>query len=360
MRKQQLLFSDPIVDAYMEMHQRVIELKLVYLTLVQLDSVSDVKKQSVKDSVEELSGTINTHFVGLLSKDINSFNIADFERQEKIFLGTIRKEIGTIKKNILSISPVKIKPDPGNIDEQRLDAMLGTVTVYDAPGLTKAHIDGLGRFGRYLLDYVYTDETPATKQAKTVTPVEKELLSMKIAVYQEAFQSANAANLDILYKMLKKYESLFASEAPVRVYGPVTLETDVDTPGNTIVIVYDDLYNVRLLYQTTTVLLEICIELADAVSSEGIRYKGQISGATTASGTSVAVFLADPAAAGISMNVDAYRKTYQQFLDKAELRTIYGACLGRITARQREHEDAAMRAQEAARRSVSTALDDLL
>ncbi len=360
MPAKRFIFSDSILDEYMAMHQHIIELKFAYLTLVQLASVSTADKQTNKDLVEHLSNEINTHFVGLLAKDINTYNVADFERQEQTFLSSTRREIVHLQKRINRISPVKINPEEGAVVEQRIDIMLQESNVYDAPALSKAHIDGLGRFSRYLLDYVYTDDSSPAPAKKNTTPVEKELLTMKITVYRERFQGGNSENLDILYKMIAKFESLLSSRQSISVHGPCPLETEVEVAAESIIVSYDDLYNLRLLYRTDSVLLELFIKLAESVTSHGILYQGQIYGATTASGSSATVFLADPATVSTPMTVDMYRKTYQDFLERAELRNIYGSCLSRISSKQHEHEQREAMAQEAARESVSSALDDLL
>lgn len=352
-------FSQAVLDEYMAIHDRLVGMKYSYLTLVQLDSVSPSDKQALKDDVCSLADGIRTHFTGLMSKEINDYNIVDFERREHEFIRDIRKLVDAITKKANRLSPVKIESHKVSQREHEIDAKLLDSRVYDAPALERNRLEGLGRFQRYLLDHVYVEDTTSSTTPKA-DAVQKELLQMKVDVYQDRFRDGDADNLDILYKMKTKFESLYANAARVTVVGPTSVGQDCEVVPEQITIVYDDLYNVRLIYQKNTTTIDLTILLASAITSDGISYSGRVSGTTTAAGNCVQAHLTDAHATTDILDLETYRDRYQGFLQQAELRTVYSASLSHINLKHREDEQSELRVQSEMRDRVSSALDDLL
>lgn len=352
-------FSQAILDEYMSMHERIVAMKYSYLTVTQLDSIGPSDKQDTKNELCELADAIRAHFSGLLSKEINDFNIADFERREHDFLKETRKSVDSLVKKMNRLSPVKIEHRNAPQQEQDIDTKLLESKVYDSPALERHRMEGLGRFQRYLLDHVYVDDakSEATPRADVV---EKELLQMKISVYEDRFRDADSSNLDILYKMKTKFEGLFAAGTRITVIGPQsTDQLDTSVPEQ-ITLVYDELYNVRMVYRIHTTELDLSIALANSISSDGINYSGQITGITTAAGNSAHAHLSDPHATSNVFDLASYRTAYQEFLQQAELRVLYSASLANINLKHRQDEENEVRVQNEMRDRVSSALDGLL
>jgi hypothetical protein len=340
-------------------HERLVELKYVYLTIVQIDSVRPSEKQELKDDVDRLSDDINKHFIGLFSKEINDFNIADFERREQEYLKNIKRGVDSILKKATRISPVKIDYKKQPLSESDIDAKILESSIYDAPALEKNRLDGLGRFQRYLLEHVYTEETRSQSKPQ-INAVEKELLAMKIQVFMDRLKNSESLNLDILYKMKSKFESLLSGGIKIKVSGPEILDRDTDLIPEQVYITFDELYNVRLQYQTDTTILNLVIELAKDISTTGIRYGGRIYGTTTVAGNIAEVLLVDPNPDPSPQGLEKYRRKYQEFLDFAELRSLYTFCLASIDSMKQKEEQNQMRMKSEMRNRVSSALDDLL
>lgn len=359
MSKNQKIFSEDILNAYMITHERLVELKFAYLTIVQIDSIRPSEKQELKDDVDRLSDDINKHFIGLLAKDINDYNIADFERREQEYLKNIKRGVDSILKKATRLSPVKIDYKKQTLAESDIDAKILQSSVYDVPALEKNRLDGLGRFQRYLLEHVYTEETQNKSKPK-IDAVEKELLVMKIQVFQDRMIKTESLNLDILFKMKAKFESLLSDGTKVKVFGPETLDRDRDLMAEQVYIAYDELYNVRMQYKTDTVLLNLGIELAKEINTTGIRYGGRIYGTTTVAGNTAEVLLVDPNPESAPLKLDTYRRKYQEFLEFTEFRSLYTFCLASIDSKKQEEEQNQIRVKSEMRNRVSSALDDLL
>ena len=352
-------FSQATLDEYMAMHDRIVAMKYSYLTVTQLDSIGSSSKQDIKDEICELADAIRAHFAGLLSKEINDFNITDFERREHDFLKETKRSVDNLVKKMSRLSPVKIEYRKAPHLEQDIDAKLLESRVYDSPALERHRMEGLGRFQRYLLDHVYVDDAKSETKPRADV-VEKELLQMKVSVYEDRFREADSGNLDILYKMKTKFESLFAAGTRIAVVGPQSIDQLGDSIPEQITLVYDELYNVRMVYRVDTTDLDLSIILASSISTDGITYSGEIRGVTTAAGNSAHAHLRDPRGTSDGLDLEAYRTAYQEFLQQAELRLIYSASLANINLKHRHDEENEIRVQNEMRDRVSSALDDLL
>ena len=160
--------------------------------------------------------------------------------------------------------------------------------------------------------------------------------------------------------MKTKFESLFAAGTRIAVVGPQSIDQLGDSIPEQITLVYDELYNVRMVYRVDTTDLDLSIILASSISTDGITYSGEIRGVTTAAGNSAHAHLRDPRGTSDGLDLEAYRTAYQEFLQQAELRLIYSASLENINLKHRHDEENEIRVKNEMRDRVSSALDDLL
>jgi hypothetical protein len=353
------IFSESILNEYMRIHERLLELKFTYLIIVNNTSIQPSDKELLQNAVNRLSENIAEHFDSLLSRDINDANITIFENCEREYLKNVKDVISGIIKQAVQLSPQDIDYRKQSIPEQEIDTRIVESIISGRPAMVKKTIEGLGRFQDYLIEHVYTEDSN-TKPKPKKNVVEKELLGMKINVYQDRLKRAESMNLDILFKMKTKFETLFNTEAKWRISGSSQLDDDISLVQDEVCIVYDDLYNMRILFKTDTTLLNLVIKLAHDVKSDGIRYEGRISGSATAAGNTAEVLLIDPDPNPSPMSLEQYRAKYRNFLDTAELRNLYMYCLESIKKKKKENEEKRIQARNEIRNQVSDALDDLL
>ncbi len=105
----QVTFSETTLKEYMKLHTQVVELKYAFLKIVQSPSVTDAAKQALKEELVGLADVINAHFVDLAGREVNSFNLDDFEFREHQFI----KQVQQLSEQFMRLAdktlPVKIR-----------------------------------------------------------------------------------------------------------------------------------------------------------------------------------------------------------------------------------------------------------
>ncbi len=344
----------------MRLHDRLLEMKFFFLSIVQIDSIAAADKMSVQSDVVRLARDIGLHFTELSSKEINEFNITDFERREGIFLRDVRRTVDGILKNATKVAPVPIEYQKHRTSESEIDRTLLASTIGSRPAFTRDALASLRGFEKYLQDTVFDQNTSDARRGKTSTEaVDKELLAMKIEVYRGKVREFEPKNAEILFKMKTKLENVTATNTSLQVVGPVPLGRAMEATPDTLIVVFDEFFNGRLLYLTEGVTIDLSINLASNVTSDGVSYVGTVSGVTRKGSQSVSSGVSDVAGSRSPMTLDEYRATYERFLDNVEFRKLYGYCLAAANTRLREIETAKKEPDDGTD-ELSAALDDLL
>ncbi|HUX12904.1 MAG TPA: hypothetical protein VMW87_07730 [Spirochaetia bacterium] len=361
MAGEQPIFSENVLKDYMNLHAVVVEMKYSFLKLVLSPSATEAMKQELKERLIAIADLINTHFVALAGKDVNSFNLDDFERREQIFARQVRSSAEQFLKTVAKISPVRIKYSADPVAEKTIDEKLSEARIFDHPALERQKIDSLGHFERYLLDRVYV---PAAKDEKLerTAKVEKELLELKVRNFVDRLVGLHPENPDILFKMSAKLENAASHGARVNVVAGVERALDDRLNSNELYIKVDDRYNVSIFYNQDNARLELTILLAESVSADGIAYAGTIEGETRVGVNRVHVLVRDPVASGERgrMTLDEYRAAYQRFLELTDLDRLYRFCLAMVQKHRGDEAEKSRRVDEEMKNRVSNALDDLL
>lgn len=360
MGKQEVAFSNHIVRALLDLHQKIAEIKYLYLKIVESHSIRQISKVELKGMIVELASSLNEFCNDLRFKKISKFNIDDVEKSVEKFIKQIGKRIGKVRKTGLKLTSASVRLDRIPAGEAEIDGALLSNRVFEEQALEKDKLDYLNAIKSFLVEATGGSRDREEKTAARASRTDKALLELKIRNYTEILSSYSSSNLDILYKVKTKVEKALRDKLRTNVSSGTRAEPSVLNHNELYLRDHGNGdYSVSFRDRSLGFLLEILP--VQSLEGKPRLYRGEISGWAETGPYRVSFFLKDRQEVhGKELSDPLQAGAVAEFLKKAELDQIYSWIRQACEAKASESDHLRQRVEREMREKVSQALDGAL
>ena len=351
-------FSYDIQNSYIQMHELVVKAKYYFLKVVQFNSIDDNKKNDLRDIFIDLSKDVGDHFQRIKYAKINNYNINEYEKLEVKFVNTTKARIEKFIKTCRRTAPVGIDYNRSNINEKKIDEDILDSKIYGTRALDIDKLKSIDGFYDYLRKLpVEPENNRKHEKKKSVAAVESDLIELKIENFKQKLN--NAEEPEIFYKAKLKIEKSLIEGKRTTIYNIDEYAKTANLNEDEIYLVYDQSYNIEVLYKNGTTLIVLNLKLIDEIIERDLLFHESIGSEVTVGEETVRSVIYLPEKYQ-RCSIEEYNKVFQELLDYLEIRDIFerGADLIRNEIEKENRLELEM--MEKAKAKVNAKLDELL
>lgn len=351
-------FSPEILNQYARMHELVVKAKYYFLKTVQFATLDDNIKHDLRNRLIELSNEIGNHYRAIKYAKITSYNLAEYEKVESDYIRSMRKKIEQFLKLCKRHAPVSMDFDRNTADEHTLDEDILGSTIYGTRALELDKLRNLNGFYDYLIQNA-VEEKEKKIDRTALQAVDSDLMQLKISNFIEVLGPERAVNPDIYYKVKIKMERLLSDSTKLHIVRTGDSPEPESLNADELYLLYDNSYNIRLLYRTGNMELELNAQIIDSIVDNHIIFTGGIKAVTRAGVDEVTseVYLSDKHR---SCPIEKFSDVFNRILEELELRNIYDQAAELIRMNNEYEKNRELKLREKIREDVSRKLDALL
>jgi hypothetical protein len=359
MDEQEVSFSVELIRTMLELHRRISELKLHFLTVVESPRVPERTKLELKASVAELAADLDRHFRDSRHRRVSRFNVAEVECLELEYASQVSKGIDSILKDLARLVEIPNDTERAPAADVEINRRLVDNRIYEESALERDKIDHLGAVLGFLLARAGPSPKPSSPDALREQSMLRELARLKVRNYEAGLQGLETQNPDILYKAKSAVERALQGGLKVNVSAG-----ELEAPH---LLNHDELYlqdrgngNLRVFYKERSVCLELDFGLIEAAGTGSWRYRGEITGWAEAGINRVSFRLRDGRSPGTLNPEDPLvSRSILAFLRQAELEHLYRSLQGIRRDKTDEPARRERKVEEEMKQDVARALDEL-
>ncbi|MBN1837232.1 MAG: hypothetical protein JW820_15350 [Spirochaetales bacterium] len=353
-------FNGKTIRTLLDTHRSIVQIKYLYLKVVQSRSVNEHDKAELKGSIVELASGVNRFFSDLRFAKINRFNFDETEARIGEFITEIEEQLKGLRRLGSKLLGNRVSSEDLQAGESEIDQALLSSRVFEAQALEKDKLDYLNAIRSFLVEVTGGGASARAGTRDRRAGVDRELLNLKIRNFIDGLAGHNANNLDILYKVRTKLERLLDSSAKTNV-----LAGSGNVPG---VLNHGELYvqdhgngNYTVSYRDSGLAFLFEILPVQELQGRPPVYRGEISGWAETGPSRVEYFLEDEREViGGELSGPGQAAVVAAFLKKAELEGVYARIRQACEAKAGETERLVKKVEREMRQKVSDALDEAL
>ena len=352
-----LNFRKEMQSMYSEMHEIVVKAKFYFLKVLQSATISDNKKNELRDSLIEISEEIKNHHNKTKYSNINNYNFEEYKKLEKKYLRNTKRKLKNIIKSCQKANPTRIKYNRDNIKESELDEDLGNSKIYGTRALERDKIININQFDENIIQNEVKKRKNLNKENKR-NKIDEELIKIKTENFVKNFKDSVAVNPDIYYKAVKVIENKVLDNTKTNIKRIEQMEPKEQLNNNELYVYFDNYYNLVIRYRINNFYIKLELLLIDSIIENEIKFSNSIKSMTCIGEDEIIAEL--PINNNKRSTVNTFNVDLNSYLEDLEIRMIYDDSISKIREKINMEKNKEKIEMEKAKTEINKKLNEML
>jgi len=352
-----LNLNNELQQKYVEMHDLVVKAKYYFLKVLQSSTVSDHKKNELRDKLIELSEEIKNHQNKIKYSKINEYNFEEYKKMENKYLRKTKKKLVDIIKKCKRTNPTRIKYNRNNIKENEMDEDLENSKIYGTRALERDKIININKFNENIIKNEIQKRSTVENTNKK-NRIDDELLKIKTENFVKKMRDREAVNPEIYYKAVKAIENRFLENNKMNIESFEKLELKEKLNNNELYIFFDNYYNIIIKYRNDNFYIEVAIILIGSVIEHEIVFTNGIYSKTCVGEEEITAKI--PINNDKKCTVSSFNERLNEYLEELEIRLIYDKAVAAIRDKINSEKNKEKIEMERTKTEVNKKLNEML